>query len=121
MVVCNCSMFCCTLLYVHSSFAIILMVTRELVAWLGLSSCCLVIVVWLFLVVTWVCLRFVILVFPDHTDFLFLFYNKNGIHKLVNVLSGKTTPFYIIKLTQQKFADDQNIIFNSLFMFIPIG
>ena len=23
--VCNCSMFCCTLLYVHSSFAIILM------------------------------------------------------------------------------------------------
>ena len=27
--VCNCSMFCCTLLYVHSSFAIILMEKRE--------------------------------------------------------------------------------------------
>ena len=30
--VCNCSMFCCTLLYVHSSFAVILMGKRELVA-----------------------------------------------------------------------------------------
>ena len=38
--VCNCSMFCCTLLYVSSRFAIILMVKRELVALLSLSSCC---------------------------------------------------------------------------------
>ena len=30
--VCNCSMFCYTLLYVHSSFEIILMGKRELVA-----------------------------------------------------------------------------------------
>ena len=29
---CNCSMFCCVLLYVHSSFAIVLMGKRELVA-----------------------------------------------------------------------------------------
>ena len=36
--VCNCSMFCCTLLYVHSSIAIILMGKRELVALLNLSS-----------------------------------------------------------------------------------
>ena len=36
--VCNCSMFCCTLLYVHSSFAIILMEKTELVALLSLSS-----------------------------------------------------------------------------------
>ena len=28
----NCSMFCCTLLYVHSSFAIILIWKRELMA-----------------------------------------------------------------------------------------
>ena len=47
--VCNCSMFCCTLLFVHSSFAIILMGKRELVALLSLSSWCLVIVVVLFL------------------------------------------------------------------------
>ena len=38
----NCSMFCCTLLYVHSSIAIILMGKRELVALLNLSSSCLV-------------------------------------------------------------------------------
>ena len=36
-------MFCCTLLYAHSSFAIILMGKRELVAFLSLSSWCLVI------------------------------------------------------------------------------
>ena len=33
---------------------------RELVALLSLSSCCLVMVVWLFLAVPWVCLRFMI-------------------------------------------------------------
>ena len=42
--VCNCSLFCCTLLYVHSSIAIILMGKRELVSLLNLSSWCLVIV-----------------------------------------------------------------------------
>ena len=36
--VCNFSLFCCTLLYVHSSFIIILMGKRELVALLNLSS-----------------------------------------------------------------------------------
>ena len=66
--VCNCSMFCCTLLYVHSSIAIILMGKRELVALLYLSSWCLVMVKRLFLVVPQGCLRFVIVVFPDHTD-----------------------------------------------------
>ena len=65
-------MFCCTLLYVHTSFAIILMGKRELVALLSLSSLCLVMVVWLFLAVPWVCLRFVIVVFPDHAHLLFL-------------------------------------------------
>ena len=70
--VCNCSMFCCTLLYVHSSFAIILIGKRELVALLGLSSWCLVMGEWLFLSVPWGCLRFVIVVFPDHTHLIFL-------------------------------------------------
>ena len=46
---CNCSMFCCVLLYFHSSFAIISMGKIELAALLCLSSWCLVIVVWLFL------------------------------------------------------------------------
>ena len=62
---------CCTLLYVPSSFAIILMGKREFVALLSLSSWFLVIVVWVFLAVPWVCLQFVIVVFPDHTDLLF--------------------------------------------------
>ena len=70
--VCNCSMFWCTLLYVHSSIAIILMGKRELVALLNLSFWCLVMVEWLFLAVSWCCLRFVIVVFPDHTHLLFL-------------------------------------------------
>ena len=70
--VCNCSLFCCTLHFVNSSFAIILMGKRELIALLNLSSWCLVMVVWLFLTVPWVCLRFVIVVFPDHTHLLFL-------------------------------------------------
>ena len=69
--VCNCSMFCCTLLYVHSSIAIILMEKRELVALLNLSSWCLVIVEPLFLAVPWGCLRFVVVVFPDHTHLQF--------------------------------------------------
>ena len=60
--VCDCSMFCCTLLYVHSSFAIILMGKRELVAVLSLSSLRLVIVVWLFLAMPWACLQFVTVV-----------------------------------------------------------
>ena len=68
--VCNCSMFCCTLLYVHSSIAIILMGKRELVALLYLSSWCLAMVERLFLAVPQGCLRFVIVVFPDHTHLL---------------------------------------------------
>ena len=65
----NCSMFCCMLLYVHSSIAIILMGKRELVALLNLSSWCLVMVGRLFFAVPQGCLPFVIVVFPDHTHF----------------------------------------------------
>ena len=73
--VCNCSLFCCTLLCVHSSVAIILTGKRELVlvAMLNLSSCCLVMVERLFLTAPWGCLWFVIVVFPDQPHLLFLF------------------------------------------------
>ena len=47
---------------------------RDLVGLLSLFSWCLVIAVWLFLTVTWVCLKFVIVKFPDHTHLLFLLY-----------------------------------------------
>ena len=69
--VCNCSMFCCTLLYVHSSNAIILNGKRELIALLKSSSWCLVMVERLFLAVPRGCLQFVIVVFPDYTGLLF--------------------------------------------------
>ena len=44
---------------------------RELVALFSLSSRCPVIVVWLFLVAPWICLQFVIVIFPGHTELLF--------------------------------------------------
>ena len=56
-------MFCCTLLYVHSSIAVILMGKRGLVALLNLSAWCLVMVGRLLLAVPRGCLRFVIVVY----------------------------------------------------------
>ena len=54
-------MFCCALLFVHSSLAIMLC----------LSSGCLLIVGWLFPTMPWVYLQFVIVVLPDHAHLLF--------------------------------------------------
>ena len=67
-------LFCCTLRYIYSSITIIFIGKRELVALLNLSSWCLVMVEWLFLAVPWGCLRFVNVVFPDHTHLLFFYY-----------------------------------------------
>ena len=58
--------------FVPSSFAIILMGKRQLVALLSLSSWCLVIAVWLLLAMPWVCLQFVIVVLSDHTHYFCL-------------------------------------------------
>ena len=79
--VCNCSMFRCSLYYVHSStsITIILMGKRELVALLILSSWCLVMVERLFLAVPRVCLLFVIVVFPDHTHLQFIVKYENSL------------------------------------------
>ena len=82
--VCGCSMFCCTLLCVRSSIAIILMGKRELVALLYLSSWCLEVVGRLFLAVPQGCLRFVIVVFPDHTHLLF-FINESYNYKIIDI------------------------------------
>ena len=98
--VCNCSMFCCTLLYVHSSIAIILIGKRELVALLNLSSWCLVMVERLFLAVPRGCLRFVIVVFPDHTHVLFI---KELPSTLVIFLTFK--PINLIVQSKNKFID----------------
>ena len=67
------SLFCCALLCVHSSFAIILKRKRKLIALLLLSHICIVTinVLWRFITVPWVGLQCVIVVFPDHTHLLF--------------------------------------------------
>ena len=88
--VCNCSMFCCTLLYFHSSIAIILMGKRELIALLNLSSWCLVMVERLFLAVPRGSLQFVIVVFPDHNHLLFLFklereFDESTVRKMAKI------------------------------------
>ena len=69
------SLFWYAFLFVFSSFAIILKRKRELVALLLLSYGYLVTVyvLWLFLTLPWVGLLCVIVVFPDHTNFLFYF------------------------------------------------
>ena len=88
--VCNCSMFCCTLLHVCSSIAITLMGKREreLVALLNLSSWCLVIVGWLFLAVPWGCLRFMIVVLYSLTTFdvPLPFYELQSTHFLSTII-----------------------------------
>ena len=70
---CGCSMFCFTFLYVPSSFAIVLVRGGGggggLVAFLGVSLWCLLVVVRLILAVPWVSLQFVIVLFPDHTHY----------------------------------------------------
>ena len=77
-------MFCCTLLYVHSSIAIILMGKRELVAMLNLFSWCLMMVGWLFLAVPWGCPQFVIVVFHDHAHLLFWMSGMTFVVKYLN-------------------------------------
>ena len=80
-------MICCTLLFVHSSFAIILIGNRELVDFLSLSSWCLLMAVWLFLVVPWFCLRFVIVVFPDHTHYISCKYDESKFLSMVCIMT----------------------------------
>ena len=107
--VCNCSMFCCTLLYVHSSIAIILMGKRELVSLLNLSSLCLVMVGRLFLTLPQSCLQFVIVVFPDHTHLLFFktSYRLKQVKSVAECLKGSicitTLWLYIVSIKLMKF------------------
>ena len=71
----------------------------ELVALLCLSSWCLVIVVWLFLTIPRVCLQFVIVVFPDHTHFLF-FIMGHLTSSHYNWLFEKMRTFYVKQPTR---------------------
>ena len=98
--VCNCSMFCCKLLYVLSTIAIILMGKRELIDLLNLSSWYLVLVERLFLAVPRGCLQFVIVVFPDHTHllFIYIYYKSFDTH----ICSSRTGSFYVFCINRLK-------------------
>ena len=97
--VCNFSMFCCTLLYVHSSIAIILMGKRELIALLNVSSWCLVMVERLFHAVPRGCLQFKIVVFLDHTHLLFLMSRLLCLCCVVTVKSFTVLAFNVVSIT----------------------
>ena len=101
---CNCSMFCCALLCVHSSFAINSMGKRELVALVCLFSWFPVIVVWLFLTMPQVCLQFVIVVFPDYTRLILL--APKGIHLDPKDLSIHTI---VLSLDNIQFMPDKSL------------
>ena len=100
-------MFCCTLLYVHSSIAIILMGKRELVVLLILSSWCLVMVELLFLAVPRGCLRFVIVVFPDHTHLLF--FSTNSTPEKTLHIWLKTVNWDVKNQIKQKFGSANSV------------
>ena len=80
------TMFCCALLCVHSSFAIILMGRAGCFGFL--SSWCLVIVVWLLITLTPVCLQCVIVVFPDNTHYFCLSFTWSWTPKIVLIMNG---------------------------------
>ena len=86
-------------LYIHSCFAIVLIGKRELVALLSLSSWCLLMVVWFFLAVPWVCMLFVFMVFPDHTHLLFLMSRLLCLCCVVTVKSLPILLFNVVIIT----------------------
>ena len=118
--VCNCSMFCCTFLRVHFSIAIILMGKRELVALLNLSSWCLVMVERLFLAVPRGCLRFVIVVIPDHTHLLFLSITYHVLHfrhrhcPLVTHISNYIWSIHVVQIKIRNGIPVKYIIYYNL-------
>ena len=75
---------------------------RELVALLYLSHWCLVVVERLFLTVPWGCLRFVIVVFPDHTHLLFLYLIY---YLFINLSICMYLIIYLFDLNNSKQAD----------------
>ena len=107
--VCNSSMYCCTLLYVHSSIAIILMGKRELIALLNLSSWCLMMVERLFLAVPrvvgslWLWYFLIILNYYFSLSFNQMFSQLDGVQNLclVYVDSKSRSEFKVMWFTHQ--------------------
>ena len=121
---CNCSIFCCSFLYVPSSFAIIVMGKRELVALLSLSSWCLVIAVWLSDAVPWVSLQFVIVVFPEYTHLLFkLTPCKDSsqtvqVPMLILIFSGLTLTVFVVHCCSLNVIGNDDTL--NLHFFLPL-
>ena len=95
---------------VRSSIAIILMGKGELVDLLNLSSWCLVMVEWLFLALPLGCLRFVIVVFPDHTHLLFLMSRILCLCCVVTVKSFPVFAFNVVIITIHRIYTSQSFI-----------
>ena len=70
---------------------------RELVALLNLSSLCLVTNERLFLAVPWGCLRFVIVVFPDHTHLLLKKDEKHNICSFHSLIQNELVSSFTLK------------------------
>ena len=77
---------------------------RELVTLLSLSSWCLVIIVWILLAVPWVCLRFVIVAFPDHTHLLFSAAIANRLIDFRQHFHEKLKRFYLREIYRRKYS-----------------
>ena len=95
------------LLYVLSSFAIILTRKRELFALLLLSVGCQVTVniLWLFLTVPLVGLQCVIMVFPDHTHFLF---NSFLLSQRYSLMCGIVTNVHLL-MSEMRIPVDKSL------------
>ena len=91
------SLFCYSLLCVHSSFAIILKRKIKLVAVILLSNRCIVTinVLWLFLTVTWVGLQYVIVVLSDHSRSP----DTSAYHKIIFLISQPKHMLWVLKRT----------------------
>ena len=55
------------------------------------------IVVWLFLTMPWVCLQFVIVVFPDHTHLLFMIGNGKKKHFFIFAINGELKKILLLR------------------------
>ena len=85
-------MFCCMLLYVHFSIAIILMGGR------------------LFLAVPRGCLQFVIVVFPDHTHLLFLtLAQSQSVFNAYIELKGVNNPDALSQIKRPRTSTDPSL------------
>ena len=108
--VCDCFVFCCSLLCVRSGVAVVLMGRWGLVALLGLSSWCLVVVGQLFLAVPRGCLQFVIVVFPDYSHLLFLMEQFNALRiqcrHIEQMHEGDSTEIFFPKLRSAGLNDN---------------